>query len=38
MSKWTIDEARKHYNINVWGAGYFDINTQGNIVVRPNRQ
>ena len=38
MPKWTIDEAREHYNINGWGAGYFDINTQGNIVVRPNRQ
>jgi len=38
MPKWTIDEAREHYNINGWGAGYFDINTKGNIVVRPNRQ
>ncbi|MBT6295518.1 MAG: biosynthetic arginine decarboxylase, partial [Nitrospina sp.] len=38
MPKWTIDEAREHYNINGWGAGYFDINAQGNIVVRPNRQ
>lgn len=38
MPKWTIDEAREHYNINGWGAGYFDINNKGNIVVRPNRQ
>ncbi|MBL4665203.1 MAG: biosynthetic arginine decarboxylase [Nitrospinaceae bacterium] len=38
MPKWTIDEAREHYNINGWGAGYFDINTKGNIVVRPNRE
>jgi arginine decarboxylase len=38
MPKWTIDEAREHYNINGWGAGYFDINSKGNIVVRPNRQ
>ena len=38
MPKWTIDEAREHYNINGWGAGYFDINTKGNIVVRPNRK
>jgi len=36
MSKWTIDEAREHYNIKGWGAGYFDINSHGNIVVRPN--
>ena len=38
MPKWTIDEARENYNINGWGAGYFDINTKGNIVVRPNRK
>ena len=38
MPKWTIEEAREHYNINGWGAGYFDINSKGNIVVRPNRQ
>jgi arginine decarboxylase len=36
MTKWTIDEAREHYNIKGWGAGYFDINSKGNIVVRPN--
>ena len=36
MPKWTIEEAREHYNINGWGAGYFDINSKGNIVVRPN--
>ena len=38
MSKWTIEEAREHYNINGWGAGYFDINSKGNIVVHPNRK
>lgn len=38
MTKWTIDEAREHYNINGWGAGYFDINTKGNIVVRPDKK
>jgi arginine decarboxylase len=38
LPKWTIDEAREHYNIKGWGAGYFDINTKGNIVVRPNCQ
>ncbi len=36
MAKWTIDEAREHYNIRGWGAGYFDINAKGNIVVRPD--
>ncbi len=36
MPKWTVEEAREHYNIRGWGAGYFDINAKGNIVVRPN--
>ena len=38
MPKWTVEEAREHYNIRGWGAGYFDINSKGNIVVRPNRK
>ena len=38
MTKWTIDEAREHYNINGWGAGFFDINAKGNIVVRPDKK
>ena len=38
MTKWTIDEAREHYKIKGWGEGYFDINSEGNIVVRPNKK
>ena len=38
MTKWTIDEAREHYNIKGWGKGYFDINSKGNIVVCPNKK
>ena len=38
MTKWTIDEAREHYKIKGWGEGYFDINSKGNIVVRPNKK
>jgi arginine decarboxylase len=38
MTKWTVEEAREHYNIKGWGAGYFDINSKGNIVVRPNNK
>ena len=38
MAKWTIDEAREHYNIKGWGAGYFDINSKGNIVVHPDQK
>ena len=36
MQKWTIEESREHYNINGWGAGYFDINEQGHVVVQSN--
>ncbi len=33
---WTIDDARALYGIEGWGAGYFDINDRGNVIVRPN--
>ena len=35
MQKWSIDDAREHYNVYGWGAGYFDINTQGHVVAQP---
>jgi arginine decarboxylase len=34
---WSIDAARELYNIDGWGAGYFDINEKGHVVVRPDR-
>src|ERR1043166_3264178 len=34
-SGWTIDAARSLYNIEGWGAGFFDINARGHVVVRP---
>ncbi len=33
---WTVDDARALYNIEGWGAGYFDINDRGNVIVRPD--
>ena len=36
--RWTIDAARELYNIDGWGAGYFDINDRGHVVVRPDRE
>ncbi len=33
---WSIDEARRRYNIAGWGAGFFDISPQGRVVVRPD--
>ncbi|HVE78952.1 MAG TPA: biosynthetic arginine decarboxylase [Gemmatimonadaceae bacterium] len=32
---WSIEAARALYNIEGWGAGFFDINEQGHVVVRP---
>ena len=37
-TEWTLEEARDTYNIAGWGAGYFDINERGNVVVQPNRE
>jgi arginine decarboxylase len=34
---WTIDNSRAVYNIEGWGAGYFDINERGHVVVRPDQ-
>lgn len=32
---WSVDSARSLYNIDRWGAGYFDINAEGHVVARP---
>jgi arginine decarboxylase len=37
-SPWTIDAARTLYNIEGWGAGFFDINEQGHVIVRPDKE
>ncbi|MFL5560526.1 MAG: biosynthetic arginine decarboxylase, partial [Gemmatimonadaceae bacterium] len=34
---WSIEAARALYNIEGWGAGFFDINDKGHVVVRPDR-
>jgi arginine decarboxylase len=35
MSAWSLDRARRTYSIAHWGEGYFDIDAQGRIEVRP---
>src|ERR1051325_4003246 len=35
---WTIEAARQLYHIEGWGAGFFDINDAGHIIVRPDRE
>ena len=32
---WNIQKARATYNIDRWGAGYFDIDDDGHVVARP---
>lgn len=34
---WTIDDARRLYNIEGWGVGYFDINDKGHVTVHPTK-
>src|SRR5262252_9738293 len=34
---WTIDSARALYNIEGWGAGFFDVNEKGHMIVRPDK-
>ena len=31
---WNVDVAKHHYRIDHWGSQYFDINSQGNVVVK----
>lgn len=38
MTDWTINDARRVYNVTHWGGGYFDINAQGNLEARPRRE
>ena len=35
---WSVESARALYNIEGWGAGYFDIDERGHVVVRPDRR
>ena len=37
MSNWDIEQTRETYNIAHWSGGYFDINSSGNLVARPDR-
>ena len=36
--EWTIEKARALYNIEGWGAGFFDIDERGHVVVRPDKE
>ena len=32
---WSLEKAKELYGISTWGAGYFDINQSGNLIVCP---
>ena len=32
---WSIEDAASVYGINHWGDGYFSINAQGHVAVKP---
>src|SRR2546421_11003953 len=34
---WDIQQARNLYSIQRWGAGYFDINENGRVIAKPQR-
>ena len=33
---WSVNRAREFYSISVWSEGYFDVNTAGRVVAKPN--
>src|SRR5512133_1119138 len=35
MTAWSLDQARKTYSMAHWSEGYFDIDADGRVVVRP---
>jgi len=37
MKKWTIEDSNELYNIEGWGIGYFGINNDGHLIVRPDK-
>ncbi len=34
---WTTEDSRTLYNVESWGIGFFDVNEQGHVVVRPDK-
>jgi arginine decarboxylase len=33
---WTVEDSKALYNIDGWGAGFFDVNDKGRVIVRPD--
>lgn len=37
MNSKVIQELKNQYNVNVWGDGFFDISSEGEVLIAPNR-
>lgn len=35
LARWTIEDAVELYGVRYWGAGYFDVSSTGELLVRP---
>ena len=35
-AEWSVAEAKALYNVEGWGAGFFDANEEGHVIVRPD--
>lgn len=35
LTRWSVNDAAELYGIRNWGLGYFDINEEGEVIVRP---
>src|SRR6185503_15373682 len=35
--QWSTESARTLYNVEGWGAGFFDVNERGHVIVRPDK-
>ncbi len=38
LNRWTIEDSADLYGIRNWGAGYFDVNQDGDVVVKPQHR
>ncbi|HET7620537.1 MAG TPA: biosynthetic arginine decarboxylase [Gemmatimonadaceae bacterium] len=34
---WSTEDSRTLYNVESWGIGFFDVNSEGHVVVRPDK-
>jgi arginine decarboxylase len=35
LERWTVENAAEMYGVRDWGAGYFDVSKEGEVLVRP---